>query len=161
MPHQQTDTKSPNAAASAAPRLEHVNLVVTEIDPTAKFLMAAFPNWRVRGEGGGEWAGAPRRWAHIGDDDNYITLNEFKIPAAARGRHRDLQSAEPGLAHLGFEVSDLEAVVGRLSAAGYEPHHLGETHPHRRNLYYVNEEGLEFEFVEYSSAIPAEKNLYQ
>lgn len=158
---QKENTNSANAAAPTPPRLEHVNLVVTEIDPTAKFLIAAFPNWRVRGEGGGEWAGAPRRWAHIGDDDNYITLNEFKIPAAARGRHRDLQSAEPGLAHLGFEVSDLDAVVERLSDAGYEPHHLGETHPHRRNLYYVNEEGLEFEFVEYSSATPSEKNLYQ
>ena len=145
----------------AAPRLEHVNLVVTAIDPSAEFLMAAFPNWRVRGEGGGEWAGIARRWTHVGDDANYVTLNEFKLPKAARGRHRDLQSSEPGLAHLGFEVSDLDAVVKRLKAAGHEPHHLGEDHPHRRNLYYVTEEGIEFEFVEYFSANPAEKNLYQ
>ncbi len=144
----------------AAPRIEHVNLVVTEIDATARFLMTAFPSWRIRGEGGGEWSGVPRRWTHIGDDANYLTLNEFKIPKAARGRHRDLAGAEPGLAHIGFEVADLDAVVARLEAAGYEPAKLGEDHPHRRNLYYINEEGLEFEFVEYSSAIPAEKNLY-
>ena len=143
------------------PRIEHVNLVVTAIDPTVAFLKTAFPHWDIRGEGGGDWAGVPRRWAHLGDDANYITLNEFLLPAAARGRHRDLQSAEPGLAHIGFEVSDLGAVVERLRAAGYEPHHLGEDHPHRRNLYYVNEEGLEFEFVEYFSDVPAEKNLYQ
>ena len=144
-----------------APRIEHVNLVVTAIEPTARFLTAAFPHWRNRGEGGGEWAGVPRRWAHIGDDDNYLTLNEFKLQAAARGRQRDLQSAAPGLAHIGFEVADLDAVVSRLTDAGYEPHHMGEVHPHRRNLYYINEEGLEFEFVEYRSAVPTEKNLYQ
>jgi len=145
----------------AQPRIEHVNLVVTAIDPTAKFLAAAFPNWRIRGEGGGEWAGVPRRWAHIGDDDNYLTLNEFLLPEAARGRHRDLQSTEPGLAHVGFQVADLDTVVSRLKDAGYEPHHFGEAHPHRRNFYYIDTEGLEFEFVEYSSDVPAEKNLYQ
>ena len=150
-----------NKEKEKAPRIEHVNLVVTEIDPTARFLMAAFPHWRVRGEGGGEWAGVPRRWAHVGDDNNYVTLNEFKLPKAARGRHRDLQSSEPGLAHIAFEIADLDAVVGRLRAAGYEPDHEGEIHPHRRNLYYVDAEGLEFEFVEYFSDVPAEKNLYQ
>ena len=154
-------TKPQQTGQKQAPKIEHVNLVVTAINPTAAFLRAAFPHWQIRGEGGGEWAGVPRRWAHIGDDETYITLNEFHIPKAARGRHRDLQSAEPGLAHIGFEVADLDAVVSRLMKAGYEPHHLGETHPFRRNLYYVNEEGLEFEFVEYASNIPAEKNLYQ
>ncbi len=144
-----------------APRLEHANLVVTAIDPAVTFLTAAFPTWRIRGEGGGEWADIPRRWVHVGDDDNYLTLNEFLLPEKARGRHRDLQSSQPGLAHLGFDVSDLDAVAARLKNAGFEPHHLGEDHPHRRNLYYIVPEGLEFEFVEYSSAKPAEKNLYQ
>jgi hypothetical protein len=145
----------------AAQRLEHMNLVVTDVDGTAKFLLTAFPDWRVRGEGGGEWAGVPRRWAHVGDDANYITLNEFKIPRAKRGVQRELQGHTPGLAHIGFEVADLGGVVERLKNAGYEPDHLGEDHPHRRNLYYVNEEGLEFEFVEYFSDKPEEKNLYQ
>ncbi len=153
--------EDPAAQPQNTPRIEHVNLVVAEIDPTARFLMAAFPHWAVRGEGGGEWYGVPRRWAHIGDADNYLTLNEFKIPKAARGRHRDLEGSEPGLAHIGFEVSDLDSLVERLAGAGYDPAKLGEDHPHRRNLYYVNEEGLEFEFVEYSSAVPSEKNLYQ
>ncbi|PQA87229.1 VOC family protein [Hyphococcus luteus] len=153
--------EDPKAPPQNAPRIEHVNLFVTELDLTARFLMSAFPHWRVRGEGGGDWYGAPRRWAHIGDDDNYLTLNEFNLPKAMRGRHRDLQSAEPGLAHIGFEVTNLDTVVERLADAGYEPAKLGEDHPHRRNLYYINEEGLEFEFVEYSSAVPSEKNLYQ
>lgn len=145
----------------ALQRLEHANLVVTDIDDIAQFLLTAFPNWRIRGEGGGEWAGVPRRWAHVGDDANYLTLNEFRIPPAARGSQRDLQSATPGLAHIGFEVADLDAVVARLKDAGCEPHHMGEEHPHRRNLYYITREGLEFEFIEYFSDVPAQKNLYQ
>lgn len=145
----------------AAQRLEHMNLVVTDVDGTAKFLLAAFPDWRIRGEGGGAWAGVPRRWAHVGDDANYITLNEFKVPRAERGAQRELQGHSPGLAHIGFEVADLNSVVERLKTAGYEPHHPGEDHPHRRNLYYINDEGLEFEFVEYFSDKPEEKNLYQ
>jgi len=155
------ELEKPEAKPVTAPRIEHVNLIVTAIDPTVKFLTAAFPHWAIRGEGGGEWAGIPRRWVHVGDDANYLTLNEFHLPTAARGRHRELQSSEPGLAHIGFEVADLDKVVRQLKDAGYEPDHLGETHPHRRNLYYIDAEGLEFEFVEYSSAVPAEKNLYQ
>lgn len=138
------------------PKLEHVNLVVTDIDPTLNFLQAAFPGWRVRGEGRDEWSGMPRRWLHIGDDDFYLTLNDF-----GRGRQRDLSSAEPGLAHIGFEVASLEEVVGRLEKAGYRAHHHGEDHPYRRNIYFIDGEGLEFEFVEYLSHKPAEKNLYQ
>lgn len=146
-----------NKKTPAAPTaIEHINLVVTAIEPTANFLMTAFPDWRIRGEGRDQWAGMPRRWVHIGDDDRYVTLNDF-----GRGRQRDLDSAEPGLAHIGFEVSDLDAVVARLKKADIEPHHLGETHPHRRNLYYIDDEGIEFEFVEYKSTIAAEKNLYQ
>ncbi|MEZ5894321.1 MAG: VOC family protein [Parvularculaceae bacterium] len=146
---------------AARPRVEHVNLVVTHIGPSAAFLMTAFPDWRIRGEGGGEWAGVPRRWAHVGDDDHYVTLNEFLLPEAARGRHRDLQGAEPGLAHIGFAVTDIDGVIARLAAAGYAIDHDGETHPFRRNVYYIDADGLEWEFVEYFSDKPEEKNLYQ
>lgn len=136
-------------------RLEHANLVVTDIEPTLSFLAAAFPQWRVRGQGRDSWEGMPRRWLHFGDDDTYVTLNDF-----GRGRQRDLKSAEPGLAHLGFVVASADDVVARLKAAGYEPTHWGPDHPHRRNVYYIDGEGLEFEFVEYFSDKPEEKNLY-
>jgi len=136
-------------------KLEHVNLVVTDIDPTLSFLQAAFPDWRVRGEGRDEWKGHPRRWLHFGDDDFYLTLNDF-----GRGRQRDLASSEPGLAHIGFEVPDLDSVRARLKEAGHEPHHLGAEHPYRKNLYYIDGDGLEFEFVEYFSTVPAKKNSY-
>ena len=145
--------KSPRPSG---PRLEHANSVVTEIAPTLTFLQTAFPEWRVRGEGGGDWNGKPRRWLHFGDDDFYVTLNDN-----GEGAQRDLSGHAPGLAHLGFEVASLDDVVARLTRAGYKIDHRGEDHPHRRNLYYVDPEGLEFEFVEYLSDVPAEKNLYQ
>lgn len=138
------------------PRLEHANLVVTDIEPTLNFLRIAFPEWRVRGEGRGDWNGKPRRWLHFGDDDFYVTLNDN-----GEGAQRDLDGHAPGLAHLGFAVSDVEGVAYRLSKAGYEISHNGEDHPHRRNIYYVDGQGLEFEFVEYFSDEPAKKNLYQ
>ena len=70
----ETEKPAQDRQDSARPRIEHVNLIVTAIDPTVHFLKAAFPHWDIRGEGGGAWAGVPRRWVHMGDDDNYITL---------------------------------------------------------------------------------------
>ena len=142
-------------------RLEHVNIVVTAIDPTLTFLRTAFPQWRLRGEGRSPWAGMARRWVHVGDDDVYLTLNEFLVEGGRKGARRYGAGANPGLAHIGFEVASLDAVIDRLKAAGYAAHHFGERHPHRRNIYYRDGEGLEFEFVEYLSDVPAEKNLYQ
>jgi catechol 2,3-dioxygenase-like lactoylglutathione lyase family enzyme len=137
------------------PRLEHANIVVADIEPTLAFLKAAFPQWRVRGEGRDEWCGKPRRWLHFGDDGFYVTLNDN-----GEGKQRDLAGHAPGLAHLGFEVSSLDEVIGRLKEAGHEVDHSGPDHPHRRNAYFIDAAGLEFEFVEYLSDRPEERNLY-
>ncbi len=155
-------TDSLNAAARPGPtmRLEHANIVVTAVEPTIRFVTAAFPGWRVRGRGNEPFAGMPREWVHVGDDDNYLALTAYDLPSGAKGRARDLKSAAPGLAHVGFEVADLDAVVARLKAAGFEADHWGPGHPHRRNVYYIDGEGLEFEFVEYRSNDPQEKNDY-
>ncbi len=137
------------------PKLEHINLVVEEIDPTLKLLSSAFPEWRLRGEGNDEWYGMPRRWVHFGDDETYVTLNDF-----GEGKQRDLKSSQPGLAHVGFEVASVDLIVSRLEKAGFEPRVWGSDHPHRRNVYYLDGAGLEFEFIEYFSEKPEERNLY-
>lgn len=137
------------------PRLEHANIVVADIEPTLAFLKAAFPEWRVRGEGRGDWYGKPRRWLHFGDDRFYVTLNDD-----GEGPARDLQGHAQGLAHLGFEVASLHETVRRLREAGHEVDHWGPEHPYRRNAYFVDAAGLEFEFVEYLSERPEEKNRY-
>ena len=154
------NSQNARPASTAALRLEHTNIVVTAVEPTIRFVTAAFPGWRVRGRGNEPFAGMPREWVHVGDDDNYLALTAYDLPPGAKGKARDLHSAAPGLAHVGFEVADIDAVVARLAAAGFKPDHWGPDHPHRRNVYFLDGEGLEFEFVEYLSNDPKEKNLY-
>jgi len=136
-------------------RLEHANIVVTQIEPTLKFLQTAFPHWTVRGGGEDDWFGKPRKWLHFGDDRFFLTLNDN-----GEGAQRDRTGHQPGLAHIGFEVSSIAEIEKRLGEAGYEPHVRGPEEPGRRNIYYLDPEGLEFEFVEYLSDDPEIRNAY-
>ena len=56
---------------------EHINLVIKDLDQSIRFYQAAFPHWKIRTQGGGEWYGKPRKWVHFGDDYQYLALNEF------------------------------------------------------------------------------------
>lgn len=134
-------------------RLEHANLVVEQIEPTLEFLLAAFPHWRVRQSGTSLWSGKPRKWLHVGDDENYLTLNDN-----GEGGSRDLAGHAQGLAHLGFSVSNLEELISRLAAKGYAPSFATEKQAFRQNVYFVDGNDLEFEFVEYLSDNPVERN---
>jgi len=136
-------------------RLEHINLVVTNISKTKKFLETAMPHWKVRGSGQNEWYGKKRNWLHFGDDDYYITLNDH-----GEGQNRDLRGVLPGLAHIGFVVDNLDEIRDRLLERGYEIATIGADHPHRKTIYFIDPEGFEFEFIEYLSEIPSEKNMY-
>jgi catechol 2,3-dioxygenase-like lactoylglutathione lyase family enzyme len=137
-----------------ATRLEHANLTVRDIDRMIDFLRTAFPDFRVRAEGPG-FVG--RRWVHVGNDTSYVALNDAThapaepwVPYAGR----------PGTNHLGFEVDDAEAVRDRLVAAGYRESTVPNAHPHRRRVYFHDAEGNDWEFVEYASEDPAERNDY-
>lgn len=140
-------------------RLEHANLVVKDIQPTLEFLLAASPNWRIRGEGQANWGSAQRsthrQWIHVGDDNYYLTLND-----GANGDIRDSKGIEPGVAHLGFVVDDLQAVIDRLADKGFEVDITGRAHPFRKAVYYNDPAGFQFEFLEYTSDDPTEKNMY-
>ena len=137
-------------------QLEHINLVVNDLPETLKFYRAAFPHWRVREEGGGDWYGKPRRWLHFGDDYQYLTFNDN-----GEGEARNLAGHQPGLAHFGFVTHNIDAVIGRLEAAGFPVAKDGADDPYRRNVYFIDPNGIEVEFVEYSSDLPAERNLAQ
>ena len=136
-------------------KLEHANLVVDDIAPTLEFLQTAFPDWKIRGRGEMTWYGKPRNWVHVGTDDTYLTLNDN-----GEGPNRDLAGHAPGLAHLGFTVNDLDALIARLEAKGYIIDIKGTDHPFRKNVYFVDPAGFQFEFVEYLSDEAAERNLY-
>lgn len=136
-------------------RFEHANLVVSDIEATLEFILTAFPHWSVRGQGNMEWHGKPRRWLHVGDDDYYVTLNDD-----GEGDNRDLTGHQLGLAHLGFVVDDLDGIVERLQAKGHRIDIEGPEHPFRRNIYFLDPAGFQFEFVQYLSDVADERNRY-
>jgi catechol 2,3-dioxygenase-like lactoylglutathione lyase family enzyme len=127
-------------------RLEHANLSVGSIDAMLRFLQAAFPECRLRG--GGVQEGV--RWAHVGTDDSYIALTEVGRPAPEVG----------DLNHLGYVVDDVEALAQRLTAAGFREGFRSPPHPHRKRRYFHDPDDREWEFVEYLSDDPAQRNDY-
>ena len=135
--------------------LEHINLVVRDIEQTLKFYQAAFPHWSVRGGDNSEWYGKARNWVHFGDDYQYLAFNDN-----GEGENRDLTGHQVGLAHFAFVTNDLDAVIDRLANAGFEIAKDGAEDPFRKNVYYVDPTGYEVEFVEYLTDLPSERNRY-
>lgn len=133
-------------------RLEHANITVSDLDAAADFLLTAFPDFEIRGSGVGPEG---LRWLHVGSDTSYVALNEADPAAQGEqpGRWR-------GVNHLGFEVDDAQAVRRRLLAKGYREGFVPESHPHRQRVYFLDRDGNEWEFVEYFSERPEERNDY-
>jgi catechol 2,3-dioxygenase-like lactoylglutathione lyase family enzyme len=141
-------------------RLDHANLSVRDLDAAIRFLVTAFPEFRVRGRGG-DCAGW--EWVHVGNDESYLALLRARPPAPASAEAADPfvpYGGGPGLNHLGFEVDDVAALRERMLAAGYRETTTPNAHPHRRRVYFADAEGNDWEFVEYLSRDPAERNDY-
>jgi catechol 2,3-dioxygenase-like lactoylglutathione lyase family enzyme len=135
-------------------RLDHANLSVRDVDGMIRFLTTAFPDFRLRGRGP---SCAGHVWAHVGNDESYLSL----LAATAEAAEPFVPyEGRPGLNHLGFEVDDLAALRERLSGAGYRETTVPNAHPHRRRVYFEDAEGNDWEFVEYRSSDPAERNDY-
>ena len=134
-------------------RLEHLNLVVKDISEALVFYKAVFPHWRIRSRGRADWYGVERKWVHFGDDHQYLTFNDDGV-----GDNRDLSGHQTGLAHFAYVTDNLQAVINRLKAAGFETAKPGAVNHFRKNVYFIDPDGFEVEFVEYLSDLPAERN---
>jgi catechol 2,3-dioxygenase-like lactoylglutathione lyase family enzyme len=134
--------------------LEHVNLVVKDIDKSLEFYQAAFPHWRIRDRGEGSWSGKPRSWVHFGDDYQYLVFGDN-----GEGENRDLTGHQVGLAHFAFVTQNIDAVIGRLAKAGFDIDKEGADEPHRRNIYFIDPDGFEVEFIQYLSDLPEQRNM--
>ncbi len=134
-------------------RMEHANLSVRHFDESVRFLKTAFPDFNIRREG----VHNGRRWMHIGTDDTYIALSEATAEAAEAWVP---YTGKPGVNHLGFSVDDVEALRERLSQAGFKDSTYPNRHPHRKRVYFNDADGNDWEFVEYLSDDPAERNDY-
>jgi len=136
--------------------LEHLNLVVNNIEKSLQFYRAAFPHWSVRGRNQDEWHGKPRHWLHFGDDYQYLSFNDNGV-----GENRDLTGHQLGLAHFAFVTSDLKGMTARLAQAGFAVHKDGVVDEYRANVYYLDPDGFEVEFVQYYNDLPSCRNRYE
>ena len=137
-------------------RLEHANICVREIEPMVRFLKTAFPEFQMRGEGTSRDGS---RWVHIGTNDTYIALGQ--ATKADAGRPWKPYAGEPGVNHLAYVVDDAESLRSRLIGAGYRESTPANAHPHRKRVYFYDPEGNDWEFVQYFSQDPAERNDYE
>lgn len=135
--------------------LEHANITVARIEPALDFLLAALPQWRVRGQGRMAWVGKTITWLHVGDDDTYLALQDGGEGAGPHWEGHGL-----GTKHLGFVVEDLDALVARLQAAGHAPDHWGAEGPVRRSVYFSPPGLPQMEFVSYAVAEAGARNRY-
>jgi len=133
--------------------LEHINLVVDDLPQMLTFYRAAFPHWRIRNEGLGEWHGKPRKWLHFGDDYQYLALSDH-----GEGTNRNLEGHQVGLAHFAYVTNNLAALIERLTQAGFNISQDGAENNYRRNIYFEDPAGFEVEFVEYLSDVPEQRN---
>ena len=126
----------------AAPRIEHVNVTVTDPDRVARLMQALF-GWQVR------WRGAARdggHTIHVGSAEHYIALYTGHGVAYSSD---DFTKGRP-LNHIGVEVDDLDTVEARVVAAGLRPFGHGDYAPGRR-FYFLDPDGIEYEVVSYSA----------
>ncbi|MBK80755.1 MAG: hypothetical protein CMQ43_07570 [Gammaproteobacteria bacterium] len=133
-------------------RLEHANLSVTDIEATTRFITTAFPGFAVRGEG---LDSAGRPWRHVGTDHTYVALQ-----AVGTNPGRQPYGDEVGMNHLGWEIDDVDGLIGRLRDAGFEPNLQADGHPARRRVYFYDPDGNDWEFVQYLTDDPARRNDY-
>ena len=135
-------------------KLEHANLIVRDVDEAIRFLSSAFPTFRIRGEGK-NWHGD--RWVHFGDEATYVALNEASTDPAEKWIP---YCGKPGLNHLGYEVDNADGVRARLREAGFKDSTYPNNHPYRKRVYFYDADGNDWEFVEYLSVDPAQRNDY-
>ena len=137
--------------------IEHANVTVSSIDEAKRFLGTAFPDFRVRGEGYLHGDSSLGDWVHFGNDESYLALQQNRHPSLKT----DVAYTNDGINHLGFVVEDMDVLKERLSAAGYKTTVGSEEHPYRRRAYFFDGNGFEWEFVQYLSDKPAQKNDYE
>ena len=131
--------------------LEHNNITVNNLEEAIKFIQTAMPEFKIRGEG----ADNQRRWAHIGTNQSYLALTETTNEVTGSENY-----LTHGFNHMGFVVEDVRAVGERLRAAGYKSNYPFTEHQHRLRDYYLDADGNEYEFIQYLTDNPDERNSY-
>jgi catechol 2,3-dioxygenase-like lactoylglutathione lyase family enzyme len=124
----------------AKPRIEHVNLTVSDPERAAR-LMASLFGWQERWRGGARDGGFT---IHVGSEDHYLALYTGRDVAYTAD---DFAKGRP-LNHIGVEVDDLAGTEQRVVAAGLKPFGHADYAPGRR-FYFLDPDGIEYEVVSY------------
>ena len=122
----------------ALPRIEHVNVTVSDPERAAKLMESIF-GWRIRWQGPSMAGG---RTIHVGSDEHYVAV--YTDPAKTYSR---FAKGSP-LNHIGVEVDDLDDTEARVIAAGLTPFSHGDYEPGRR-FYFFDPDGIEYEVISY------------
>ena len=125
----------------AGPRIEHVNVTVSDPDRTARLMNSLF-GWHIR------WRGAARdggHTIHVGSTEQYVALYTGRDVAYTAN---DFAKGRP-LNHIGVEVDDLDAVEVQVRSEGLKPFGHDNYVPGRR-FYFLDPDGIEYEVVSYA-----------
>lgn len=131
--------------------LEHANITVQNLQEAIRFFQTAFPNFRIRG-GGNE----TREWVHLGDDHTYIALNQAQTTVLGVEKNYD----KAGINHIGFVVPNVDEIAQNLLSKGYKRDFPKEVEQFRIRDYFADADGNQYEFVQYLSEVPEERNSY-
>jgi len=131
--------------------LEHANITVSNLQEAIKFFQTAFPHFKIRGGGNDR-----REWIHLGDDYTYIAINQAKRHDSTIDKNYD----KIGINHLGFVVLDVVEIANNLLKNGYKRDFPKEVEQFRIRDYFADADGNQYEFIQYLSEVPAERNSY-
>jgi hypothetical protein len=80
------------------------------------------------------------------------------MPPPFKGR---FEHHRPGYNHVGFVVADADVLHERMLTAGYQEGFVPEPHPYRKRVYFIDSDGMEYEFVQYYSDDFSKRNDYE
>lgn len=131
--------------------LEHVNITVNNLKEAIKFFQIAFPHFKIRGSGNDL-----REWVHLGDDETYIGINQ----ALSMEHKVEKNYDRAGINHIGFVVPNVGEIADNLLKNNYRRSYPKQVEQFRIRDYFADADGNEYEFVQYLSEVPEEKNRY-
>lgn len=123
--------------------LEHANLTVRDLERSIEFyrtLLGGTIRWRGKNSAG-------RPAAHVGSDAHYLALFQASEESIA-DPIPELDTARPGVNHLGFAVDDMDETIERLRALGVGPK-SDDVYDPGRHVYFLDPDGFEVELVQY------------
>ena len=124
----------------ALPRIEHVNVTVSDPERAARMMESVF-GWRIRWQGPAQNGG---RTIHVGSGDHYVAV--YTDPTRTYSKDQFVKGRP--LNHIGVEVDDLDSTEARVVEAGLTPFSHGDYEPGRR-CYFFDPDGIECEVISY------------